>query len=460
MLKFVMPTNMVLPSPCLTRLKKLWSTTLLYSLLIAFLAQSWLKLPTQTRSLLLWRYIATEPYSTPVLFVSCWLLPLIMMATQNHMPSLAVTRQRTYMLLFTRMDAFLMLAFSATQLIMFHVMCEASLMPTLLIITRCGNESVGLHAGTYLSFYTLARSLPVFIALLPVQNSWGTLYQLTLQLTMPSTITPYAEYLWWSRWLLAFLVNTRLYGPHLWLPKALVEGPIAGSIMHAAVFVKLGGYGMMRIMPVLEPLTKELSLLFIILAHRGVVMTRSTSLRHTEHKSLMVYSTVRHLWLVAAALLIQTPWSFTGALNLMIGHGLTSSALYCLATTNYDPSHSRKLFLERRLQMVVPIMTSWWFLASLANLAVASLAQLMGDFMIVSFVLLWSPWTLSVTGSGSMITAGYSQLMLSMTQRGPLPAHIIRFNPTYTLEQLQIFPAMPPLWLLILKPHLIWGWPS
>lgn len=149
-----------------------------------------------------------------------------------------------------------------------------------------------------------------------------------------------------------------LYGVHLWLPKAHVEAPVAGSMILAAVLLKLGGYGIIRIIPILDPLTKELGYPFIIFALWGVVITGSICLRQTDLKSLIAYSSVSHIGLVVAAILIQTPWSLSGALILIIAHGLASSALFCLANTNYERTHSRTLLLGRGLQIALPLITT------------------------------------------------------------------------------------------------------
>lgn len=98
-----------------------------------------------------------------------------------------------------------------------------------------------------------------------------------------------------------------LYGVHLWLPKAHVEAPIAGSMILAAVLLKLGGYGMIRMILLLDPLSKELAYPFIVLALWGVIMTGSICLRQTDLKSLIAYSSVSHMGLVAGGILIQTP---------------------------------------------------------------------------------------------------------------------------------------------------------
>nr|YP_010321760.1 NADH dehydrogenase subunit 4 [Etroplus canarensis]UKO32854.1 NADH dehydrogenase subunit 4 [Etroplus canarensis] len=458
MLMILLPTIMLIPTIWLTPAKQLWPTTLAYSMIIATVSLIWFKSPTETGWTALNSYMATDPLSTPLLVLTCWLLPLMILASQNHTTSEPLNRQRMYISLLTSLQIFLILAFSATEVIMFYIMFEATLIPTLIIITRWGNQTERLNAGTYFLFYTLIGSLPLLVALLLLQNNTGTLSLLILQYTPIVPLTSLADKLWWMGCLLAFLVKMPLYGAHLWLPKAHVEAPIAGSMILAAVLLKLGGYGMMRMMIMLDPLTKELSYPFIILALWGVVMTGSICLRQTDLKSLIAYSSVSHMGLVAAGILVQTPWGFSGALILMIAHGLTSSALFCLANTNYERTHSRTMILARGLQMVLPLMTTWWFISSLANLALPPLPNLMGELMIITALLNWSWWTIFLTGAGTLITASYSLYMFLMTQRGPLPTHTLSLIPTHSREHLLIVLHLIPLLLLITKPELIWGW--
>nr|WNH22501.1 NADH dehydrogenase subunit 4 [Rypticus subbifrenatus] len=460
MLKILIPTLMLVPTTWATPAKWLWPVTLTHSLLIALASLTWLKNVMETGWSSLNLYMATDPLSTPLLVLTCWLLPLMILASQNHTTNEPINRQRMYITLLTSLQIFLILAFSATEVIMFYVMFEATLIPTLIIITRWGNQAERLNAGIYFLFYTLAGSLPLLVALLLLQNTSGTLSLLTLQYSSPLQLYSYADKLWWAGCLLAFLVKMPLYGVHLWLPKAHVEAPIAGSMVLAAVLLKLGGYGMMRMIIVLEPLTKELSYPFIILALWGVVMTGSICLRQTDLKSLIAYSSVSHMGLVIGGILIQTPMGFAGALILMIAHGLTSSALFCLANTNYERTHSRTMILARGLQMVLPLMTTWWFTASLANLALPPLPNLMGELMIIASLFNWSWWTIALTGTGTLITATYSLYMFLTTQRGPLPTHIVALDPSHTREHLLMALHLLPLMLLILKPELIWGWTS
>nr|YP_009154875.1 NADH dehydrogenase subunit 4 [Cetonurus globiceps]AHF49548.1 NADH dehydrogenase subunit 4 [Cetonurus globiceps] len=458
MLKILIPTLFLIPAIWLTRDKWLWSSTLTQASLIALLSLIWVNNNTETGWSTLNPCLATDPLSSPLLILTCWLLPLMILASQNHLSSEPLIRQRGFITLLVTLQAFLIMAFGATELIMFYVMFEATLIPTLLVITRWGSQVERLNAGVYFLLYTLAGSLPLLIALMFLHNNVETLSLLIVQYSKPLLISPLENKIWWAACMIAFLVKMPLYGVHLWLPKAHVEAPIAGSMVLAAVLLKLGGYGMIRLMAVLGPLSKEVVYPFIMLALWGVIMTSTTCLRQTDLKSLIAYSSVSHMGLVVGGILIQTPWGFTGALMLMIAHGLTSSALFCLANTNYERTHSRTMLLARGLQIALPLMTSWWFIATLANLALPPLPNLMGELSIMTSLFNWSPWTLILTGAGTLITAMYSLSLFLTTQRGPLSQHMINLSPSYTREHLLLSLHLAPLILITFKPAIISGW--
>nr|AJQ17849.1 NADH dehydrogenase subunit 4 [Osteobrama cotio] len=458
MLKVLIPTIMLFPTIWLTHHKWLWTTTTAHSLLIALISLTWLKWTSEVGWTSSSPYLATDPLSTPLLVLTCWLLPLMILASQNHINPEPINRQRSYITLLASLQMFLIMAFGATEIIMFYIMFEATLIPTLIIITRWGNQAERLNAGTYFLFYTLAGSLPLLVALLLLQHSLGTLSMLVLQYSQPMQLNSWGHMIWWAGCLIAFLVKMPLYGVHLWLPKAHVEAPVAGSMVLAAVLLKLGGYGMMRMMVMLDPLSKELAYPFIILALWGIIMTGSICLRQTDLKSLIAYSSVSHMGLVAGGILIQTPWGFSGAIILMIAHGLVSSALFCLANTAYERTHSRTMILARGLQVIFPLTAVWWFISNLANLALPPLPNLMGELMIITTLFNWSPWTILLTGLGTLITAGYSLYMFLMSQRGPTPAHISGLQPYHTREHLLMTLHLLPVLLLVVKPELMWGW--
>nr|AMP43711.1 NADH dehydrogenase subunit 4 [Dialysis sp. KW-2016] len=342
---------------------------------------------------------------------------------------------------------FLFLTFSSMSLFMFYLFFESSLVPTLFLVLGWGYQPERLQAGIYLLFYTLFGSLPLLVCIFFMYYNMNT-----MNLFMLNRI--YSYELLYIGMIFAFLVKMPMFLVHLWLPKAHVEAPVAGSMILAGILLKLGGYGLFRVLVFLQEMGMKYNFIWISISLVGGVLISLVCLRQTDLKALIAYSSVCHMGIILSGLMTLSYWGMSGSYVLMIAHGLCSSGLFCLANISYERLSSRSLLINRGMLNFMPSMALWWFLLCSANMSVPPTINLLGEISLLNSIISWSWLSMIMLSLLSFFSAVYTLYLYSYSQHGKLYSGLYSVSGGNIREYLLLFLHWFPLNLLILKSDL------
>lgn len=395
-----------------------------------------------------------DQISSTLIILSIWITALILLArykifNTNNTP-------KTFVFVCITLLLRLIISFSASSIAIFYIAFEASLIPTIILIILWGYQPERLQARIYLIIYTITASLPLLIIIIKIYlNSKHLNISIPDQLNLPiRIISP----LIWLLIIIAFIVKLPLFSVHLWLPKAHVEAPVAGSIILAAILLKLGGYGIARIIIIFSHINKILINPIISIALIGGVITSIICLRQSDIKSIIAYSSVGHIGLIVAGILTNSKLGLQASLAIIIAHGLSSSALFCIANIRYNITSTRRIILTKGFLTTIPILSIWWFIFCCANIAAPPRINLIREIFLIISIIRHSLWVAIPLRIIRFITVAYSLYLYSTTNHGPTinisaPVSQIRLSDINLLTL-----HLAPILIIILKPETIISW--
>ena len=378
-------------------------------------------------------HLGVDGISVLFVLLNSFFTPLVVIAGWKVIEK----RVAQYMAAFLIMSGLVNGVFASLDAVLFYVFWEAMLIPMFIIIGVWGGPN-RVYAAVKFFLYTLLGSLLMLVALLYLYKQSGGSFEILdyHQMAIPMA----AQILVFIAFFMAFSVKVPMFPVHTWLPDAHVEAPTGGSVVLAAIMLKVGAYGFIRFsMPIAPDASHKLAGVMIALSLIAVVYIGLVALAQSDMKKLVAYSSISHMGFVTLGFFIFNAYGMEGALLQMISHGFISGALFLCIGVLYDRMHSRNIADYGGVANTMPVFAAFFMLFAMANSGLPGTSGFVGEFMVIMGAVKVNFWYAFLASATLIFGAAYTLWMYKRVIFGAVANHHVAKLSDITLREKFVF---------------------
>ncbi len=395
-------------------------------------------------------FILLTTFLMPITIAACWEVEV---------------RVKEYMIAFLVLETLMLGVFCALDLVLFYLFFEAGLIPMFLIIGIWGGKE-RIYASFKFFLYTFLGSVLMLVAMIAMYRDAGTtdIVQLLNHNFGSDTINVLGfqvlgglQTLLWLAFFASFAVKMPMWPVHTWLPDAHVQAPTAGSVVLAAILLKMGGYGFLRFSLPMFPVASDLlAPLVFWMSAIAIVYTSLVALAQQDMKKLIAYSSVAHMGYVTMGIFAANQQGVDGAIFQMLSHGFISGALFLCVGVIYDRMHTREIDAYGGLVNRMPSYALVFMFFTMANVGLPGTSGFIGEFLTLAGIFQVNTWVAAVATSGVILSAGYALWLYRRVVFGDLLKESLKSITDMTAREKAIFAPLIAMTLLLgIYPSLV-----